>query len=220
MPRSTMIKIGAGCVVVLFLLSRCGSDEEPVEVAVEAPAAQLEKGAVPTFDEAVIKNQIEQAKRAIETEMPTIGSEPAFKANPYDLKREDFLDVWEPTTTPYDAQCGEGCQEFASVEGDSHGYSSGRLLYNPAVDDPVAQWSDCVMSITMCFAETAEDTMSSREKDDVLITCVADSQCPARCREAFRSKTRTIMPGTVDTELENVFVGEQALCLPQEAWVQ
>lgn len=212
-PRSTLIKIGAVAVVVLLLASRCGGDETEKFDDLRLP------------DEVSIsdaQNQLNDMTRIFENEfsIPTVIEEtPGETSNPNSLTREDFLDVWQPTTTPYDPSCSEGCEELAIREGSAHGMSGMRLLYNPKVDDPIAQWSDCVMSITLCFEAEAGDSMDQREMDDVLKVCVQKSQCPFRCKDAFRAKVEGISQWTVDDELENVFVGEQALCLPREAWM-
>lgn len=212
-PRSTLIKIGVAGVLALLLLSRCGGDNT------EAPGDTRRFDDVPASD---IETQLNDMSRIIENglSIPTISDEGVGGfSNPNSLTREDFLDVWRPTTTPYDPACKEGCEELAVREGDGHGVYGGRLLYNPKVDDPVAQWSDCVMSITLCFADETKDGMRQGEMDDILKVCVQDSQCPSRCKDVFRAKLEGLSYLTVDEELENVFVGEQALCLPKEAWV-
>lgn len=212
-PRSTLIKIGVVAVVVLLLLSRCGGDDAETLDDIRLPDE------VSVSD---VQNHLNDMTRIFENEfsIPTaIEETPGGISNPNSLTREDFLDVWQPTTTPYDPSCSEGCEELAVREGGTHGMSGMRLLYNPKVDDPIAQWSDCVMSITLCFEAEADDNMDQREMDDVLKICVQKSHCPSRCKDTFRAKVEGLGFLTVDEELENVFVGEQALCLPREAWV-
>lgn len=212
--RSTLIKIGVVAGVVLLLASRCGGDDVEKFDDLRLP------------DEVSIsdaQNQLNDMTRIFENELsiPTVIEEtPRGLSNPNSLTREDFLDVWQPTTTPYDPSCSEGCEELAIREGGTHGMSGMRLLYNPRVDDPIAQWSDCVISITLCFEAEVDDSMDQREMDDVMKVCVQKSPCPNRCKEAFQAKVESLSFLSVDEELENVFVGEQALCLPREAWVE
>lgn len=211
--RSTLVKIGVVAVVVLLVLSRCGGDGAETLSDIN----QTDNGSVSD-----VQNQLNDMTRILENELtiPTVIEQTnGGLSSPNALTRNDFLDVWQPATTPYDPACTEGCEEVAVREGDGHGVYGARLLYNPKVDDPVAQWSDCVMSITVCFQEEADDSMDQREMDDVMKVCVQKSQCPSRCRDAFRAKVEGISRWSVDEELENVFVGEHALCLPQEAWV-
>lgn len=211
--RSTLIKIAVAGVVALLLLSRCGGDNTET-------IGDL--GLIDDVSVSDIQTQLDEMSRTLELDYstPTISDESDGEfSNPNTLNREDFIDVWKPTTTPYDPACNDGCVELAVREGDGHGVYGGRLLYDPKVDDSIAQWSDCVMSITLCFEQEAGDDMGQGEMDDVLKVCVQKSQCPRRCKDAFRAKVEGISQWTVDDELENVFVGEQALCLPREAWV-
>ncbi len=211
--RSTLIKIGVVAVMVLLLVSRCGGDD--VEIPGDIRLSD-------DFSVSDVQNQLNDMTRIFENEpsmLEVIKETSGGSFNPNSLTREDFLDVWQPTTVPYDPSCSEECDELVVREGGTHGMSGMRLLYNPKVDDPIAQWSDCVMSITLCFEAEADDSMDQREMDDVLKVCVQKSQCPNRCKEVFRAKVEAISLLTVDEELENVFVGEQALCLPREAWV-
>lgn len=53
--------------------------------------------------------------------------------------RRGGREIGARTTAPYDRACTSGYEEFEVHDGDGHVVYGGDLLYNPKVDDPVAQ---------------------------------------------------------------------------------
>lgn len=113
-------------------------------------------------------------------------------------------DVWAPTTHPYDPAC-EGCQQVGVV---AMGHLGGAvtLRFDPLVDDPVAQWGDCVESLLVCL-EGGGDPLS----------CGDSADCPAACKAAFQAQVTGIsdVEGQVGA-LEAVYIVPGAPCRPQE----
>jgi hypothetical protein len=115
------------------------------------------------------------------------------------------LDVWRPATVPFDPTCATGCTEVSRTAPLGHFQGTLRLRVNPAVDDPVAQWGDCLESVLVCY-----------EADGALAACVAQAQCPPDCKTLFAEAAA----GAADDEarvaaFEAVFVGAGAPCRPE-----
>jgi hypothetical protein len=115
------------------------------------------------------------------------------------------LDVWRPTTVPWDPECRTGCVAIARTAPLAHADAELLLRVNPAVDDPIAQWGDCLESILACL-----------ERDGGrLAPCVDEAACPAECKALFRTQAA----GATDEEaradaFEAVFVHRTAPCRP------
>jgi hypothetical protein len=106
-------------------------------------------------------------------------------------------------TRPYDPTCAEGCEELLTGS-DPHAGGL-RVMLDPLVDDPVAQWGDCVGEVVACLSEGGEPR-----------PCVAGAGlCPSSCvalydREAGAFADRDEL---LDA-FERVFIDEGAPCAP------
>jgi hypothetical protein len=114
------------------------------------------------------------------------------------------LDVWQPTTVPFDPECKSGCQDELIGTKLAHGFDEAHLQWNPAVDDAVAQWGDCLASMLRCF----------REQHDVR-ACAAEGDCPTQCKALFTERA----PAGADDRallrvLDGVYVNDDAPCRP------
>ncbi len=122
--------------------------------------------------------------------------------------------LWAATTISYDPTCAENCERAGSL-GSNHGSPEIDLLYNPYVDDSVAQWGDCLQSIFVCVSEGTQPDFSQIEKASLARTCVQNSTCPAPCRERYALKAAK-SPEVARQAFDDVFVNEDAWCRPQE----
>lgn len=111
--------------------------------------------------------------------------------------------IWRPTTVPFDPECKTGCQEVKHVR-DAHGADM-TFMYNPKVDDAVAQWGDCVHTMLTCLVKPETD----------LTGCVGKSACPEQCRARFLDRIGGERdPRRVLGVLEAVFIVKGAECGP------
>lgn len=128
------------------------------------------------------------------------------------LSQPKKFDVWNDTTVPYDPACAENC-EMAGSLGSSHGSPPLDLVFNPKVDDPVAQWGDCVQSVFVCLQAGTSPDMDDVSKAQNARTCVAQSICPQLCRDAY-AKQAAASPGAAQQAFEDIFISETASCRP------
>ena len=122
--------------------------------------------------------------------------------------------LWTTTTVPYDSTCKENCEVAGSL-GNNHGSPEIDLLYNPNVDDSVAQWGDCLQSVFVCVSAGNKPNISQIEKAGLARVCVQNSTCPAPCRERYGLKAAN-SPEAARQAFDDVFVNEDAWCRPQE----
>lgn len=122
------------------------------------------------------------------------------------------IDAWEDATVPFDSDCEDDCISLGTV-GQSHGSAPVELLYNPAVDDPIAQWGDCLENIFVCMKPDENIDATPDEKAAIINSCVASSICPVQCNDKFDA----ISGSSIDRVLQafdDVFIGPTAWCLP------
>lgn len=113
--------------------------------------------------------------------------------------------TWQETTVPYDPECATDCEAVALVAPGHRGQAE-LLMANPNVDDPIAQWGDCIDTFTTCM---------DRDRDSA--ACMTASSCPAECKDAYGS-------GLSDTEgleaeltlFQSMFLEAGAYCRPIE----
>src|ERR1700752_4101392 len=103
-------------------------------------------------------------------------------------ERHVFLFVWAPTSVAYDATCRVNCKDvrFISTGHNVRAPLEGELpviSYNPDVDDPIAQWGDCLDSIMRCVRD------QPRNLGPAVNTCVRQSRCPAKCVRRYLADT-------------------------------
>jgi hypothetical protein len=110
---------------------------------------------------------------------------------------------WTPTTVPYDPAC-TGCQEVGRAAMGHHGEQVISLLVDPAVDDPVAQWGDCVEAVLTCL-----------EGGGGMRACAGSEACPAGCRQRFDDETAGVLDEVALKEaFEGVYITRGAPCRP------
>jgi len=125
-------------------------------------------------------------------------------------------DVWAETTVPFDPACTENCEELGGVIDSAHGSPALEFSYNPNVDDAVAQYGDCMQSVFQCIADAELDPFADQsQKAAVTRGCVAQSICPAECKDRFASEASG-SPAAVMTAFESTFIANDAWCLPRE----
>ena len=57
----------------------------------------------------------------------------------------------------------------------------------PALDDPIAQWGQCMDTVLSCLSPSADS--APEEKASALQVCVAAAACPQACRDRFAART-------------------------------
>jgi len=115
---------------------------------------------------------------------------------------------WKPTTVAYDPGCKKGCEELSSTSLTHLGDIS--IYVQPNVDDAIAQWGDCLDSVTQCV----EDKDLTRVN---IAACVKESICPNACKVAFATEVRGAnqVAEALDA-FEQVFINDNTVCLPKE----
>jgi hypothetical protein len=117
------------------------------------------------------------------------------------------LPVWRPATVPWDPECAAGCVDVGQTIPLPHSGAKLRLRMNPATDDPIAQWGDCLESVLGCF-----------ERDGALAPCVEAASCPAECKALFRERAAAAADEDARvTAFEAVLVERTAPCRPPQA---
>lgn len=109
---------------------------------------------------------------------------------------------WAPTSTPYDPDCVSGCQVLE--EGEFGHLGAVSLSLNPDVDDPVAQWGDCIESFRDCVAGGGK-----------VGSCSESSLCPEDCKADVAA--RLVGETEIGAQLaafKAVYLDEAAPCLP------
>ncbi|GAB4175662.1 MAG: hypothetical protein Kow0020_11400 [Wenzhouxiangellaceae bacterium] len=118
--------------------------------------------------------------------------------------------IWQATTHTFDPErCIQGqCQELlrlAPAAGETF-----IILSDTQVDDPIAQWSDCLSSVAICIEQEQQDSAPA------ILNCVRTSRCPESCRTRFEQRAA----GVEDTDqlwrlFEEDFVTRGARCVPE-----
>lgn len=140
--------------------------------------------------------------------------------------RDNRPAVWAEATVPYTADACEeegACEVYAQALG-GHGAHGGEGLfefsYNPAIDDPIAQWGDCLDSVFTCIS-TGMDAAALRgaEADRVALIngCVADAECPGECKDRFANRAAGQDFVGLEAVFFDMFVDERGYCVPREA---
>lgn len=107
------------------------------------------------------------------------------------------LDVWEPTTVPFDTDCPE-CVEVDETDFLPHLGIQTTFLYNENIDDPIAQWADCLGSMLDCL-----------QADGTVSACAAAADCPSECESLYTSRAP---PGADEITLLEVLNGVYVNC--------
>ncbi len=131
------------------------------------------------------------------------------------MRGSERPEVWSKTTVPFDPTCSENCTTAGEIGG-LHGSASVEFRQNAAVDDPIAQWGDCLQTVFVCLAENVGAPASAEQKATVARTCVNASSCPAPCKDRYAKKAAGSATAA-EQAFDEVFIGEGAWCLPSEA---
>ena len=117
---------------------------------------------------------------------------------------------WQPTTQSYKANCGADCAILTNVI-PGHKGNAMPLVYDPKIDDATAQWGDCLEDVMQCVHKT-----KSFKK------CVNfNTSCPTICVEKFESKAKNVTEFKQQRKIfENIFIDDNALCLPEDREIQ
>jgi len=117
---------------------------------------------------------------------------------------------WQPTTEAYKVDCGAECSVISSVT-PGHKGSALPLIYNPKVNDEIAQWGDCIETVMKCVRQA--NTFKECVDEDV--------SCPAICVEKFQSKVQNITnPKRQRKIFESIFIDDGGLCVPEDREIQ
>ncbi|MDQ6954647.1 MAG: hypothetical protein Q9M20_04310 [Mariprofundaceae bacterium] len=119
---------------------------------------------------------------------------------------------WQPTTVPYDSECVGECleniEEIADIE-NAH-LRGVKITVRPDINDAIAQLGDCLDTIMDCVDEKDDATQTT--------VCVAQSQCPATCKDAYAKQFNAGMTARQQLDgIETIFLVDAAVCAPREA---
>lgn len=111
--------------------------------------------------------------------------------------------LWQPATHEFQTECDGTCDSLGEIRL-AHGGGVVPVYAQPRVDDDIAQWARCMDAVLGCMA----DTLSRR--------CVADSPCPAKCKERFATASIGITDSLeLLAEFERLFLDSGAYCTPR-----
>lgn len=131
-------------------------------------------------------------------------------------------DLWAEASYVADPDCEAGsaeCPVFIDPLPVGHGgsaASSAPTLYAvtyPGLDDPIAQWGQCMDSVLSCL--TPLEGAPAEERAAGLHTCVAASACPQACRDRYAARAGTDL-ATAHASFVEIFVEEDAWCAPRQ----
>ncbi len=142
------------------------------------------------------------------------------------LNRDTRPDVWDEATVPYNENACEeedACVGYAIGAAGHGGHDPEdaiEFFYNPAIDDEIAQWGDCLGSVFTCI-ETgmleASEGGAEADRAALISSCVADAECPGECKERFAQRSRGQDFDGIEALFFDMFVDERGYCVPREA---
>jgi len=142
------------------------------------------------------------------------------------LGRDMRPDVWEEPTTSYeDAACEDSQCETVTIGAAGHGThdseETAALVYDPAIDDEIAQWGDCRAEIQICIQNAMTDA-SNPDTDEarvsIISTCVAAADtCPTECKTHFAENTVSANFQNTEQQYFSIFEDKGGYCVPREA---
>tara|TARA_R110002096_G_scaffold51665_8_gene135041 strand:+ start:1115 stop:1639 length:525 start_codon:yes stop_codon:yes gene_type:complete len=125
-------------------------------------------------------------------------------------------DLWQAATTQFDPDCGDACRVVLDERPTGHGGSGDAsmvMLTDPRLDDAIAQWGDCLDSVISCLDPEAPG--QSGPSASQLRQCVANSSCPAACRDRFAERSAGDLEAAA-AAFETLFLVEDAWCAPRD----
>ncbi len=134
-----------------------------------------------------------------------------YSWNWFDLGRPQH---WTPGDTSYRVDCGASCVKLGPIgapDGPGDAGPVAELAVDPGVNDRIAQWGDCLQSVSNCAYS------HPGEPEAVLPVCVRQSTCPTACKERFASRTAGLKgKPMLDAYLE-MFSGRDGYCTPRQS---
>lgn len=131
-------------------------------------------------------------------------------------------DLWAEATYEPDPDCEAGspeCPVFIEPFPIGHGGSGSETgltmmaVTYPRLDDPIAQWGQCMDTVLTCVRPASGETADARAAQ--LRSCVAQSACPPACRERYAARAGTDLE-TAHGQFLEIFVEEDAWCAPRQ----
>lgn len=125
-------------------------------------------------------------------------------------------DLWQPATVQFDPDCAEDCRVVLSERPTGHGGSGEatmEMVTDPRLDDAIAQWGDCLDTVMACLA--ADETEGDAARAAHLRQCVANSACPAACRERYARRSAGDLEAAA-AAFEALFLEEDSWCAPRQ----
>lgn len=131
-------------------------------------------------------------------------------------------DLWAAATYMPDPECEAGSPDCPVLiepfpvghGGDASDTAVTMLAVSyPRLDDPIAQWGQCMDTVLTCLAPAQYE--SDAERAGRLRSCVAEAACPQACRDRFASRAGEDLASAHAAFLE-IFVEEDAWCAPQQ----
>ncbi len=114
---------------------------------------------------------------------------------------------WKPTTVPWTPDC-QGCSTVYEAE-TTPGGNKLRIQSNSQVDDPVAQWAECVDEALAC--------VRAGGGAPALVGCVASAgKCPQACRDMYAAQVAPVVgqPAEEQRVYQALFVARGGACRP------
>ena len=115
-------------------------------------------------------------------------------------EKENTAPIWKSGSITPDTQCKEDCEQLSSLA-PGHKGEKIQLVYNPRINDEIAQWGDCLDTVMRC----------KKDKNNSFRDCVSTSSCPQACKKAIKEDTRPD-----DIAFEALFINNGGLCVPQD----
>ncbi|MDF0603746.1 hypothetical protein P1J78_23785 [Psychromarinibacter sp. C21-152] len=114
-------------------------------------------------------------------------------------------EIWAEATKPYQSECNrEDCIEVVAPKPGHGGGQTLQMVYDPDVDDAIAQWGDCLDEVLVCRRETGKT-----------LSCVQEAACPAACINQFETAAANLADERERAQLFLVeFVEDGGFCVP------
>lgn len=119
---------------------------------------------------------------------------------------QDNTTLWRATTTPYPPACDNGACTSLHQVNLAHVDETVDIRFDPRVDDPVAQWADCLQQVFDCVKADGPTRFS--------ICVTGATLCPTTCRQRY---TSTLAGGEGDltrekTAFKAVYLDHSSSC--------
>lgn len=112
--------------------------------------------------------------------------------------QDNSKNVWQKPTKSFGDACTQNCELVTKLSAGHGRTQSLAVIYDPEIDDEIAQWGDCLQSVMRCTTSGGD-----------IARCTADATCPVPCIAAFEE-----MPGDRQSAFEAIFINDGGLCVP------